>query len=59
MNAWLVAAPLLLAGYAATHLAVRRRGKAALGVLVAVDAVVLVAALLVLVVAVTGSALLF
>lgn len=55
MNVWLVALPAVLAASAGTLLLVRRRGKAALGVLVGLDVVLLGAALVVLVVALSGG----
>jgi V/A-type H+-transporting ATPase subunit K len=55
MTAWFLALPALVAVFAATHLLLRRRGRDAVRVLVALDAVVLVAALVVLVVTVTGG----
>lgn len=54
MTAWLFALPVLIAVGAATHLFLRRRGHDALRVLVALDVVILVAALVVLVI--TASA---
>ncbi len=55
MTAWLLALPALLAALAAVHLALRRGTRAAVFFLVGVDAVVLVAALVVLAIAVTGE----
>lgn len=55
MTAWLIALPALLAALAATHLVLRRSSRAGLMFLVALDAVVLVAALVVIGVAVTGD----
>ncbi|QBJ96276.1 ATPase [Rhodococcus sp. ABRD24] len=54
MTTWLYALPVLFAVVAATVLVLRRRGRAALGVFLALDGVLLVAALVVLVVAVGG-----
>lgn len=55
MIAWILAVPAVLAVYAATHLLLRRGGRAAVRTLVGVDVAVLVGALVVLGVAVTGS----
>ena len=55
MNTWLLALPALLAVFAATILALRRRGRTAFGLLVALDVVLLVAALVVLVAAISGG----
>ncbi len=55
MNTWVLALPVLVAVFAATHLFLRRRGRTALGVLVALDVVVLVVSLVVLVVVSTGG----
>jgi V/A-type H+-transporting ATPase subunit K len=55
MTAWLLAAPLLFATSAVTHLALRRKGRAALNFLVCVGALVLVAAVVVIVVAATSG----
>ncbi len=50
MTIWFLALPALVAVFAATHLLLRRRGRDALRVLVALDVAVLVAALVVLVI---------
>lgn len=55
MNTWFLALPALVAAFAATHLLLRRRGRDALRVLVALDAIVLVASLVVLVITATGG----
>ena len=55
MTVWFVALPALLVGCAAIPLVLRRRGRAALGVLVGLDAVLLLASLVVLVIAWTGG----
>lgn len=55
MTTWFYALPVLVAAFAATHLLLRRRGSTALGVLVALDIAVMVAALVVLVVTATGG----
>jgi len=55
MNPWLLALPALLAVLAATHLAMRHSTRAGLAFLVGLDVVVLVAALVVMAVAVTGG----
>ncbi|GAB2856365.1 ATP synthase subunit C [Nocardioides pacificus] len=55
MTLWFLALPVLLAAFAATHLLLRRRGRQALQFLVALDAVVLVAALVVILVTATGA----
>jgi V/A-type H+-transporting ATPase subunit K len=55
MTVWFVALPVLLASCAAALVLLRRRGRAALGVLVALDVVLLLASLVVLGVAVTGG----
>lgn len=55
MTAWFFALPVLVAAFAATHLFLGRRGGAALRVLVALDVVVLVAALAVVVLTATGG----
>lgn len=52
---WLLALPVLVAVFAATHLLLRRRGRDALRILVALDVVVLVAALAVLVITATNG----
>jgi V/A-type H+/Na+-transporting ATPase subunit K len=55
MTTWFLALPALVATFAATHLLLRRHGRTALRVLVALDAVVLVAALVLLVVTATSG----
>jgi V/A-type H+-transporting ATPase subunit K len=55
MTTWVLALPVAVAVFAATHLLLRRRGRAALQVLVALDVVVMVAALVVLLLTVTGG----
>ncbi|PFG38895.1 V/A-type H+-transporting ATPase subunit K [Georgenia soli] len=55
MIAWVLAVPAVLGVYAATHLLLRHGGRAAVRTLVAVDVAVLVGALVVLGLAVTGS----
>ena len=55
MTTWFLALPALFAVFAATHLLLRRRGQDALRFLVALDVVVLVAALVVLVITATGG----
>ena len=56
MIAWLVALPLLFAAYAVTHRLLRRRGRAALRAVLAVDAGLFAGALALLVVALSGTA---
>ncbi|SDZ17986.1 V/A-type H+-transporting ATPase subunit K [Saccharopolyspora shandongensis] len=56
MIAWLLGSPALLAVVFAAAFLLRRNGRAALKVFLALDAVLLVAALVVLVVAMTGGA---
>lgn len=55
MTTWFLALPALVAVFAATHLLLRRRGREALRVLVALDVLVLAAALVVLVITATGG----
>lgn len=55
MTTWFFALPVLVASYAATHLLLRRRGSGALGVLVALDVAVMLAALVVLVITATSG----
>jgi V/A-type H+-transporting ATPase subunit K len=55
MTTWFYALPVLVGTFAATHLLLRRRGGAALGVLVALDVAVMLAALVVLVVTATSG----
>lgn len=55
MTAWFFALPVVVAVGAATHLFLRRRGRDALRVLVALDVVILVAALVVLAITATGG----
>ena len=55
MNPWLLATPLLFATFAATHLALRRKGRAAVTFLTFVDALVLVGAVVVIVIAATSG----
>ena len=55
MTIWFLALPVLVAVFAATHLLLRRSAQGALRVLVALDVVVLVAALVVLVITATGG----
>ena len=55
MTIWFLALPALVAVFVATHLLLRRRGRDALRVLVALDVLVLVAALVVLVITATGG----
>ena len=55
MSTWFLALPVLVAAFAATHLLLRRRGRDALRVLVALDVLVLVVALVVLVLTATGG----
>ena len=55
MTVWFIGLPALLVGCAAISLVLRRRGRAALCVLVGLDAVLLLASLVVLVIAWTGG----
>jgi V/A-type H+-transporting ATPase subunit K len=55
MTTWFLALPALVAVFALTHLLLRRRGRDALRVLVALDVLVLVAALVVLVITATSG----
>jgi V/A-type H+-transporting ATPase subunit K len=54
MTAWLLALPIAAAGLAGTHVLVRRRGRGALRLLLALDGGVLVAGFVVLLLAATG-----
>lgn len=55
MSVWIIALPVLALAVAGTLVLVRRRGRSALGVVVALDAVLALAALVVLAVAVAGG----
>ncbi len=55
MTTWFLALPALMAVFAATHLLLRRRGRDALRVLVALDVVVLLAALAIVVITATSG----
>ena len=56
MTVWFVALPALLAACAGALVLLRRRGRSALGVMIGLDVVLLVASLVVLGLAVTGGA---
>ncbi len=55
MSAWFLALPVLVAGFVVTRLLLRRRGRKTLRLLVGLDAVLLVAALVVLAVTATAG----
>ncbi|MGH8866426.1 MAG: ATP synthase subunit C [Actinomycetes bacterium] len=55
MTAWFVALPALALAFAATHVVLRRRGRAALRMLLVADGVLLLVALGLLVLAATGG----
>ncbi|MEV0173552.1 ATP synthase subunit C [Streptomyces sp. NPDC050803] len=55
MIAWLIALPLLIAGFAATHRLLRRRSRAVLRSVLAADAALFAGALALLIVALSGG----